>query len=290
MQKTSQSTTPAARAGGVPGTGSNAPAAAVPAAKAEATKADAAKPDAAVPPLMQTATAALPVYPQAGAGAAQVSTEESGTYGVTKHLVHEERGPGRVRRVTAAIVVNDRMASEGAGKLEHTVWKPRSTEEMTRLEQLAKAAVGFEVARGDEVVVENVGFSSNVPEVVPTGTSKLMDEASEALHGQPGFSKSVGVIALILLLVMVVVRPLTRQMVTAMSVSSGPMLLASSIGPNVERAASLGGGQGQPVQVGAGAPSVNIFQHVSQQIRQEPAQSTRLLETWIGETVEERKD
>ena len=35
-------------------------------------------------------------------------------------------------------------AMEGTGKLEHTVWKPRSAEEMQRLEELAQAAVGYD--------------------------------------------------------------------------------------------------------------------------------------------------
>ncbi len=279
MQKTSQTTTPAAKGGGVPGTTSNTPAATAVAPRQGGCGCASAAADCA----------ALPVYPQAGGGAAQTATEESGTYGVTKHLVHEERGPGRVRRVTAAIVVNDRMIMQGEGKLAHEVWKPRSTEEMTRLEQLAKAAVGFETGRGDEVVVENVGFSSNVPEVATAGTAKLMDEAQDMLRGQPGLLKSAGVGGLILLLVLVVVRPLTRQMVTAMNVQAEPRLLAAgSAAGGMERASSMGAGQ--QAQVGAGAAAVNVFDHVAQQIRQEPAQSTRLLQTWIGEPVEERKD
>ncbi len=93
--------------------------------------------------------------------------QENGTYGVTKHLLHTEEGPGRVRRVTAAVVVNDRSVMEGAGKLEHLVWKPRSADEMRRLEELARAAVGFDAKRGDQVAMENVSFSSNSPEVKP---------------------------------------------------------------------------------------------------------------------------
>ena len=38
---------------------------------------------------------------------------------------------------------------------------------MRRLEELARAAVGFDAKRGDQVAMENVSFSSNAPEVKP---------------------------------------------------------------------------------------------------------------------------
>ncbi len=96
------------------------------------------------PPLLQKP--GLPVYPQQGSGGGQSLRQENDTYGVTKHLVHTEEGPGRVRRVSAAVVVNDRSLTEGVGKQEHVVWKPRSADEMHRLEQLAQAAVGYRVS------------------------------------------------------------------------------------------------------------------------------------------------
>ena len=111
------------------------------------------------------------MYPQQSAQGQSVH-EESGTYAVTKHLVHTEQGPGRVRRVTAAVVVNDRSMTEGVGKLAHAVWKPRSADEMRRLEELAQAAVGFDAKRGDQVVMENVSFSTNAPEVAPAAMER----------------------------------------------------------------------------------------------------------------------
>ena len=148
-------------------------------------------------------------------------SEETSSYAVTKHLSHSEEGPGRVRRVTAAVVVTDRMGSEGSGKSAHVVWTPRSPEEMQRLEQLARAAVGFDAGRGDQVVIENVSFSSNVPEATPTGLAKLSDQTSAVLHAQPGLVKTLCYSVLGLLLVMVVLKPMTRQLMAAMNQSVG---------------------------------------------------------------------
>src|ERR1700722_19489692 len=170
MQKSEQTSALRGQASGVPGTASNSPAGA--AAGSVAGSQAAAAPG--TPPLLQKE--ALPVYPQQGAGQGQSLHEENGTYGVTKHLVHSEQGPGRVRRVSAAVVVNDRMATEGAGKLAHVVWKPRSADEMRRLGELAQAAVGFDARRGDQVVMENVSFSTNAPEITPPAMDRVMDE------------------------------------------------------------------------------------------------------------------
>jgi flagellar M-ring protein FliF len=252
---------------------------------------------------MQTAgstqnAAGLPVYPQNGSqGMGQTMTDETSSYAVTRHLLHSEQGPGRIRRVTAAIVVNDRMSTEGAGKLAHPVWKPRSPEEMQRLDQLTRAAVGFDATRGDQVVIENVGFSSNVPEANPAGLEKVMDETESTLHAQPALLKTLSLAGVSLLLVLVVLKPMTRQMMTALSQApAAPLLIEQGAAPAANPAGSAGtrafGPRGVPSLanlVAAKRPTdaQEIYEHISEQIRREPAQSTRLLESWINAPAEE---
>lgn len=297
--KTEQATGSKPRVGGVPGTASNTPGAIAPGS----VQAPPAAKAAPVPPLMQTASAAqnaaLPVYPQNGAqGGEQTMTDETSSYAVTRHAMHSEQGPGQIRRVTAAVVVNDRMVSEGAGKLAHTVWKPRSPEEMQRLEQLARAAVGFDASRSDQVVIENVSFSSNVPEVSPAGLDKVMDETQAVLHTQPALLKTVSFSILALVLVMAVLKPMTRQMMIALSQTPATVLPAGSGGALASGTAARPAGTrsiGQPGMpslaslVAAKRPSgtQEIYEHISDQIRREPAQSTRLLESWINAPAEE---
>ena len=75
----------------------------------------------------------------------------------TRHVVE---GPGRVRRLTAAIVVNDRLA-QAAASGKPAVWQPRSADELRNLTALAQAAVGFDAARGDMLTVEDLAFDDN---------------------------------------------------------------------------------------------------------------------------------
>ena len=271
-------------ASGVPGTASNTPAAAVPGAVQGSAKAAAP----GTPPLLQTtAKEALPVYPRNGGGG-QGMKEESGTFAVSRHLTHTEQGPGQVRRVTAAVVVNDRMSQEGTAKALKTLWKPRTSDEMHRLEQLARAAVGFDEDRGDQVVMENVSFSSNAPEIEAAGLDKVMEQAKGLLGTQPAVLKT-GVTALLgVMLVVMVLRPVAGQMVATMK---EPMLLGDGGGGGMRERGVAGrtdltpGAAGELGQPGPAlleeAPT--LIDQISDHMRREPTHSTRLLETWISE-------
>lgn len=294
MQKSEQVSTPPGRASGVPGTASNSPAGAP--TGSVAGSAAAAAPG--TPPLLQKQP--LPVYPQQGSGRDQSIQEENGTYGVTKHLVHAEEGPGRVHRVTAAVVVNDRAITEGAGKLERTVWKPRSPEEMRRLEQLAQAAVGFDARRGDQVVMENVSFSTNAPTAKPPAMDRAIEGARTLVASQPGIMRTITIGICGVLLVLFVLRPVARQVTATLR---EPLLLTA----DTSHSAAFANQQERmlpsepewrpekmedmppiPIRVKSRAQQQQqgIFDHVSQHIRREPTQSTRLLEAWIGSSEE----
>jgi flagellar M-ring protein FliF len=294
MDRKEQTSAQAGRASGIPGTASNSPAAAMPGA-AQGSQAAAAP---STPPLLQRES--LPVYPQQGGGAGQTFHEESGTYGVTKHLLHTEQGPGQIRRITAAVLVNDRGALDGAGKQEHTVWKPRSRDEMRRLEELAQAAVGFDEKRGDQVVVENVSFSTNAAEAKPQAMERVLEETKSLLHSQPGLLRTLAMGMCGILLVIFGLRPILRQ---ATEVLREPVLLPAGV-PSGVGATALADVENGPVMMErppleeADALALSfakskeqlrqqaIFEQVAEHIRREPTQSTRLLEAWIG--AEER--
>ena len=221
-------------------------------------------------------------------------SEESSTFAVTRHTVHVEQAPGRIRRVAAAIVVNDREAIEGAGKLEHAVWKPRSAEEMHRLEGLAQAAVGFEEKRGDQVVLENVGFTSNVA-LAPVSVGGQVLEQARGVLQQPGFVKSAVLGVLGLLAIWFVFKPVAGQLVATLqepmlletTQTTRAMLAAETVEPALAEAKPEPGAlpQVQPETLrrrSAPKAGEEVFQQVAEHIRREPGQSTRLLEAWIG--------
>ncbi|HZY74031.1 MAG TPA: flagellar basal-body MS-ring/collar protein FliF, partial [Edaphobacter sp.] len=293
MQKSEQISALPVQPMGVPGTASNSPAGA-PAGSVAGSQAAAAP---GTPPLLQKQ--ALPVYPQQDSGRDQSIHEENGTYGVTKHLLHSAEGPGRVRRITAAVVVNDRAVAEGAGKLEHTVWKPRSAEEMRRLEQLAQAAVGYDPRRGDQVVIENVSFSTNSPQKELPGMERALESVRSLMESQPGLMRTMAVGICGLLLILFVLRPMARQVTETLRRPQPLLTSGANLGtvlakeqermlpPEPDwRSEEEDAAAPLPVMTRAQRQQQGIFEHVSEHIRRDPAQSTRLLEGWIGSSEE----
>ena len=128
-----------------------------------------------------TATNA-PNTPPAGNAANQSSSgqttqgirSENKTFAVshtTKHLIEPA---GRFKRIAAAILVDDAVAGP-AGRPDTETRRKRTPQEMKQIEDLAKAALGFDATRGDQISVQNIAFQSAPVEKLdaPTLTERV---------------------------------------------------------------------------------------------------------------------
>lgn len=94
--------------------------------------------------------------PGAGGGApVNRRSEATRNYEVDRTLSFKQHQVGRIRRLTVAVVVNDRETLNADGD---TVYVPWQAADLQRLEVLVKDAVGFNAARGDSVNVINSAF------------------------------------------------------------------------------------------------------------------------------------
>jgi len=243
MQRTEQIAGAQPVAAGVPGTASNAPNA-----------------------------QALPVYPQQ-TSAPQSAKSESGTYGASKTVRHLVEGPGRVRRMTAAIVVNDRL-TQLASKDKAAQWQPRSAEELRNLTALAQAAVGFEAARGDLLQVEDLAFEDNRLQQPVSLPGQLLATA----EASPILIKYAALLAGLLMVVAFGVRPALRHARLGPSAKGAARELpgrAEAAEPRVLRPP-------EPAEVDPERiKAQEIFEQVSGHLKREPTQSSRLLQSWI---------
>ncbi len=126
--------------------------------------------------------------------------EVTRNYELDKRITHSRGVPGRIVRVSAAVVVDDRTALE-AGQ---PVRKPLSPEEIERITTLVKQAVGFNAERGDSVNVLNTTFAPSPFEEPPL-----------PMWQQAWFLELVkwGVVAVLSLAVLLlVVRPVLRRL------------------------------------------------------------------------------
>ncbi len=241
MERSEQSAGQQPIAAGVPGTASNAP-----------------------------NTQTLPVYPKQTTQP-QTSKTESGTYGVSKTVRHLVESPGRVRRLTAAIVVNDRMVRAPA-KGTAGQWQARSPDELHNLTSLAQAAVGFDASRGDVVSVQDLSFEENHAQAVPSVSAQVLTK----VESSPVLVKYLSLLIGLMVVLYFGVRPALGKLASATKgapheLSRGANAAGHLALPSVEAALP------DPERVRA----QEIFEQVTGQIKSEPAQSSRLLQSWI---------
>ncbi|HEY5850078.1 MAG TPA: flagellar basal-body MS-ring/collar protein FliF [Lysobacter sp.] len=183
-----------APAQGVPGSVSNTPTAAN-------TVGAAAGPVAAAAPA--PAPAAASVAPaQTGPG----SRSSVRNYELDRTLTHTRQAPGRIRRVTAAVLVdNVAAAATEAGK----PGKPRalSAADLQRIETLVQQAIGFDATRGDVVSVVNAPFAREAPDTGKDGPPIWQNPRARDL-----LRTVLGGLA-VLLLIFTVLRPALRQLI-----------------------------------------------------------------------------
>ncbi len=125
-------------------------------------------------------------------------------YELDKTITHVRRVPGNIRRLSAAVIIDDRVELDAEGEPIRT---PLTEQELAEYTQLAQEAVGFSEARGDSVVVFNRAFQP-LEQIIPIEPlpiwqqSWLWNMVRQVLIG----------VAVVLLVVMVLRPAVTRLM------------------------------------------------------------------------------
>ena len=111
------------------------------------------------------------ITPGAQGGAA--SSNVAMSYENTKSTENFSGAIGNVRRLTVAVLVNDRLAAGDKSAADKAAATPRTAAELARIDTLVRSAVGIDSARGDVLSVVNVSFDTGLPIVgdsLPTPT------------------------------------------------------------------------------------------------------------------------
>ncbi|MGC9008296.1 MAG: flagellar basal-body MS-ring/collar protein FliF [Halothiobacillaceae bacterium] len=131
---------------------------------------------------------------------AQTNKTQTRNFELDRDIQHTKMAPGEVKRLTVAVVLDDRVVVGENGATER---KPLSDEELAKFTQLVKEAVGFDEQRGDRVTVSNVSFTGeDLVAEAPFYTQPWVWDAAKQLL--------LGLAALIVFLV--VARPLLRAL------------------------------------------------------------------------------
>jgi len=199
-----------------------------------------------------TAPEATPASAATNSASTPGSASKNATrnYELDKTITHTRLATGALRRLSVAVVVDDRHVPQSDGTVKG---QPYSQEDIHRFSDLVKQAVGFDSSRGDQVTVTNVAFK--------------IDDIVEALPAIPVWEqgwfldliKQVAAALALLFLLFGVLRPTMRGLIGRDLEEKKAVALAEA----QEKAAAMGGDvrydeRGVPVAVPAGQQNVNF--------------------------------
>jgi flagellar M-ring protein FliF len=207
----------------------------------------------------------------------QSSKSESSTFAVSKNTKHITNPAGRVRRITASVLVDDVVETKTEGGKTTTVRRKRTPEEMAAIEKLARAAVGVDEQRGDLLAVENLSFQS-LPMEVPPSSGKL-EKYRVLLVPWAGVLRYVGITLLFLLVYALVLNPVKKQAMAAFKEIPGR--LAEALAPAGSTNTSTAMAIHLPEGSDESKRAVLLKKELSDKIKTDPAAASRLVQTWM---------
>jgi flagellar M-ring protein FliF len=242
LQTSEERSGDASVAGGVPGTASNIP---------------------------TPGSAGKPASSNEDGSTTQTSKTQNATYGVNKTMLHTLEPAGRIKRITAALIVDDEVTRKTAmsGKVLVTRVK-RTPAELKQIEVLAQNAIGLDSTRGDVISVQNLAFDTP-PEVdVPPVTA--LDRARRGLTEYSSFVRYGGLLLLFALAYMLMIKPIQKRMIAGITEMPKQPLL-----PQPDAVLEL------PSHNSEGSRTLALKQAIIRQVMAEPIEGARVVQTWM---------
>ena len=210
---------------------------------------------------------------------------ESKTFAVSHTTRHLLEPAGRVKRIAAAILVDDVVETKtDNGKAVETRRK-RTPEEMKQIEELAKAAIGFDAPRGDQFSLQNVPFSqppADLP-LPPARFQRFMVFAERFT----GVFRYLALSLLFLVAYLLILRPVKKQVLAILGATIRPALTGGVREGTAVSAMSIDGGlNGLPSEIGTGATAeveeaILLKKKLASKVKGDPQGASRLIQNWL---------
>ncbi len=220
----------------------------------------------------------------AGAGNPLNSSRQSTrNYELDRVISHTRMSPINLRRLSVAVVVDDISTVDDQGAVSV---RERTPEEIERLTELVREAVGFDVRRGDSVRVMNNSF------LAPEPVAELPEIPIWEQQWVLDIAKQVGGLVLVLVLIFFVLRPTLKRLTATTAIAAGAEGTdgqgARVEGPFSDGQAGGAGGamlgtDGGPIQLPSGAKYENIMDAARQLVDEDPKRVAQLVKTWVNE-------
>jgi flagellar M-ring protein FliF len=242
MQHSEESNSSGAAPGGVPGASSN-----VPKAKA-------------------------PAPTSAAKGQVQSSKTDNNTYGVNRTTRHVIEPAGSIRRITAAVVVDDAVERKQVNGKWTEVRLKRQPDELQHINEIAQAAIGFNSARGDVISVQNLSFDHGDAEELPPAT--VIDQVRKGLTDYSSVIRYAALLLLFALVYLLMIKPIQKRAL-ATPIPLPPVKLAP-----VETEPEFGAPE---AATSLAHRNVVLKKQLAEFVKAEPVSSTTAVRAWLQE-------
>ncbi len=226
--------------------------------------------------------------PSAGGGAkqdvdggdeTQVSTSESNTFAISKVVRHKVEPAGRIRKISAALLVDDATVITAENGKRSESRRKRTPDELKQIEELAKAAIGVDVSRGDSLTIENLSFeqvSVDQP-AKPTTAERIR----LTLNNWSSMVRYLALILLFLLAYALLLRPMKKQLLaTFRELPSRVAAQKSQVGG--AGSAELIPGQ-ELASLSPDQRAAILKKQLVDKVKTEPAATGKLIQAWLNE-------
>lgn len=208
----------------------------------------------------------------AGGGASEsLNRNATRNFELDRTVSHSRLAVGGVRRLTAAVVVDNRRVHLEDGSVSE---RPYSEEELVRFTDLVKEAVGYDVTRGDRVMVTNAPFKT---EEVPPGP-KIWEED----WFWSAVRQGVALLAL-LAIALWVIRPLLRMARGVPAGEGGAGMPGGLAEDRLTLTHRRGGEEEEPLLLES--PAAAYQRHLDfarKTVESDPKRVAQLIRTWMS--------
>jgi len=218
-----------------------------------------------------TATAATPT---------SESRSATRNFELDKTISHTRKAPGKVQRLSIAVLVDNLPKANDKGVLVPTAL---TEAEIAKVQALVREAVGFDEKRGDTVTVQNAAFLPNEA-LAPIEALPMWKQPEMRDYARQGLGALV-----VLLIALLVVRPMLKSLMSPQS----PQTVDAVLETMAERRAQIAGGElpGDVVpdrlSLGTSVPEVpKVYEQklvlAKAAVAQDPKRVAQLVKNWIG--------
>jgi flagellar M-ring protein FliF len=203
----------------------------------------------------------------------QSSRTDNNTYGVNRTTRHEIQPAGSIRRLTAAVVLDDAVERQQQNGKWVEVRHHRQPEELKMISELTQAAIGFNSVRGDVISVQNLPFDRPpADDLAPAG---LSEKLQKGLSDYSAVIRYSALFTLFILIYLLMVRPIQKRVMStplpALNKTNVPLPLAPENLPITESAANIA------------QRSAVLKKQLADFVMAEPESSTTAVRAWLRE-------